>query len=397
MPISPDSPWLERISLTGFLSFGPETEEIGLRRLNVLVGPNGAGKSNFVEALAVLRAVPRDLPRPIRDGGGVREWLWKGESPATAAQIEVVRASGMVDARTPALRYRLGFGAQGDSFAVLDERLEAAVTTPGKEKPYFYFGYEQGRAMLNVKELRRELRREEIDPTQSILSQRRDPDSYPEISALADELGKIRLYRRWVFGPDAPVRNSCRADVRTDTLNESLNNLPARLAVLRKDFGVKQRMRKLLRDLAPGFDDIDIVPEGGQLQLYLSEGVRTTSALRLSDGTLRFLALLAILLDPSPPPLMVIEEPELGIHPDILPTIRDLLVEASRRTQLIVTTHSSLLVDGFSEDPEAIVVCDRVDGVTQMRRLEAAQVDLWRKHGSLGQLWQDGLFGGKRW
>jgi len=394
------SSWLERISLEGFLSFGAEAATVELRPLNVLIGPNGAGKSNFVEAFAVLRAAPRDLPLPIRQGGGVRDWLWKGETPTASAQLEIERAPGLVEQpghRTPALRYRLRFGAQGDSFVVLDERLENAGPDQGRVKPYFYFGYEQGHATLNVKDVRRQLRREEIDPTQSILSQRRDPDTYPELSALADELGKLRIYRNWSFGPDAPIRASCRADVRTDALSETFDNLPARLAVLRRDFGVKRRLRELLADLAPGFDDIDIVPEGGQLQLYLSDGPRSTPARRLSDGTLRFLALLAILLDPAPPPLVVIEEPELGLHPDTLPIIRDLLLEASTRMQLVVTTHSTTLVDGFTDHPEAIVVCDRIDGVTQMRRLDAAKMAMWREHGSLAQLWVDGLIGGKRW
>ena len=77
--------------------------------------------------------------------------------------------------------------------------------------------------------------------------------------------------------------------------------------------------------------------------------------------------------------------------------IVDLLLEASERMQLVVTTHSSLLVDGLTEHPEAIIACDRVEGVTQLQRLDAERVAVWRKHGSLGQLWLDGLLGGKRW
>src|SRR5690606_2436685 len=104
-------------------------------------------------------------------------------------------------------------------------------------------------------------------PTQSILAQRRDPESYPEITALAAELAKIRIYRDWSFGPGAIVRASCRADVRTGTLSEALDNLPARLAVLRRDRRVRDRLREHLRDLSPGFDDFEVVPEGGRLLL----------------------------------------------------------------------------------------------------------------------------------
>jgi len=393
-------PWIKQLTLDGFLSFAPRSNVLELGALNVVIGPNGAGKSNLVEAFSVLRAVPKDLPLPIRDGGGVKEWIWRGGKPsATEAKLEVVLAEGPVapNHRSPSLRYRLTFGAEGETFVVLDERLENADARPGEAKPYFYFGYEHGRAMLNVAGARRELRREDIDPTQSILSQRRDPDSYPEITGLAAELAKIRIYRNWSFGPDSPIRRSCRADVRNDFLSEDFDNLPARLAVLKKDREVKRRLLGHLSDLSPGFEDLEIVPEGGQLQLYIIEGAHSTPARRLSDGTLRFLYLVAILLDPTPPPLIVIEEPELGLHPDTLPVIRDLLLEASRRTQLIVTTHSVTLVDSFTDHPEAILVCDKVDGCTTIDRLDEEQVRAWRAHGRLGELWLSGQLGGTRW
>lgn len=371
-----------------------------MNALNVLIGANGVGKSNLVEAFSVLRAAPRDLPLPIRQGGGVKDWLWHGERATREATLELVLAEGSI-ARppTPALRYSLTFGAQGDAFVVVDERLENHRPLPGEAKSYFYFGYENGRPMLNANGRPRELRREEIDPTQSILSQRRDPDAYPEVTALAAALAKTCVYRNWSFGPDAPIRASCRADVRADVLSEGFDNLPARLAVLKKERDVKRRLLEHLGDLSPGFEDFEIVPEGGQLQLYVSErsGNTPTPARRLSDGTLRFLSLLAILLDPSPPPLIVIEEPELGLHPDALPAVRDLLLDASTRTQLVVTTHSTTLVDSFTAHPEAVLVCDKVDGATQLERLDPADVERWRQHGSLGNLWMSGQLGGTRW
>lgn len=389
-------PLLAELSLDGFLSFGPVPQTIALSPLNVLIGANGAGKSNFIEALSVLRAVPRDLPLPIRQGGGVRDWLWRGQPAATRATLSLTVSPGHL-VRHTALRYSLSFGAAGDAFVVLDERLENAAPAPGEARPYFYFGYENGRPMLNVKSGRRELRREDIDTTQSILSQRRDPDTYPEITAFAAALGSIRIYRNWSFGPDAPIRASCRADVPTQVLSEEFDNLPARLAVLRRDPRVKRLLIEQLADLSPGFDDFEVVPEGGYLQLYVTEGTRVTPARRLSDGTLRFLALLAILLDPSPPALVVIEEPELGLHPDTLPVIRDLLLDASGRTQLVVTTHSPTLVDSFTERPEVILACDKVEGTSRLSRLDPERIAAWRHHGSLAQLWTSGHIGANRW
>jgi predicted ATPase len=393
-------PLLQSITLEGFLSYGPEAVTVPLTALNVLIGPNGSGKSNLVEALSVLRAVPKDLPLPIRQGGGVKDWLWReGDAVAAAARLEVLFSAGQVARQAPgnpAIRYRLVFGAEGGSFIVLDERIE---NESGKPKPYFYFGYEHGRPMLNVQNQKkpRELQRAEIDPTQSILSQRRDPEAYPELTRLADLLRRILIFRNWQFGPDSSVRRGCRADVRTDTLSESFDNLPARLLVLMGTPAVKRRLIELLHDLAPGFNDLNVLPEGGALQLYLTEGNRSVPAHRLSDGTLRYLCLLAILLDPDPAPLVVIEEPELGLHPDVLPTLRDLMVEASERTQLIVTTHSTQMVDAMTDYADSVLVCEKKEGPTLISRLTQEDVDRWRGHGSLGSQWMSGHLGGTRW
>jgi len=153
----------------------------------------------------------------------------------------------------------------------------------------------------------------------------------------------------------------------------------------------------LVGELAPGFDDFDVIPEGGTLNLYLTEGSLSFSARRLSDGTLRYLCLLAILVDPEPPPFIVIEEPELGLHPDIHVKLAALLQEASARTQLVVTTHSDILVDALTDTPEAVIVCEKVDGATKLRRLDAEKLKPWLEKYRLGELWISGEIGGMRW
>lgn len=389
------APWLDRLILDGLLSFGPDPVAVELAPLNVLIGPNGSGKSNFVEALALLRSIPGDLPRPIREGGGVQDWLWKGPPARTEARLEVVLRAGAVG--VPELRHRLVFGAQGAAFVVLDERVEGRNPAAGSSEPTPYFDYDNGRPMLTERGGgRRELRREDVDPTQSILSQRRDPETLPELAWLGARLGGIRIYRDWAFGPRAPIRQSCRADVRSDFLSESFDNLPARLAVLKRDPVVKAQLLERLRDLGHGFDDLEVAPEGGRLQLYVIEGSASLAAHRLSDGTLRYLALLAVLLDPKPAPLVVIEEPELGLHFDMMPKIAALLEQAARSTQLVVTTHSDALVDALS-DPRSVLVCERGQGRSQPTRLEPEKLRPWLERYSLGTLWTRGDIGGTRW
>ena len=109
------------------------------------------------------------------------------------------------------------------------------------------------------------------------------------------------------------------------------------------------------------------------------------------------MCLLAILCHPDPPPLVCIEEPELGLHPDVLPELAKLLISASERTQLIVTTHSEILVDALTETPDNVLVCEKHHGQTQIVRLNGAELAHWLEKYRLGKLWLKGGIGGTRW
>ena len=186
--------------------------------------------------------------------------------------------------------------------------------------------------------------------------------------------------------------------MRNEALEEDFSNLGLFLNRLKTRFPVAKRaILSGLSDLYKGISDFDISIEGSTVQVFFTEGDFVIPATRLSDGTLRYLCLLAILCDPEPPPLICIEEPELGLHPDILPKVADLLRQASERTQLIVTTHSDIIVDSMSDQPECVVVCEKHEGQTEMKRLSAQELEVWLRDYRLGQLWIDGQIGGKRW
>ena len=143
------------------------------------------------------------------------------------------------------------------------------------------------------------------------------------------------------------------SDLPNQTLAEDTSNLGLVLNRLRRTPAAKKRLLEAARKLYDGVTDFDVIVEGGTVQVMLEEKGITVPATRLSDGTLRYLCLLAILCHDHPPPLVCIEEPELGLHPDIMPTLAALLREASTRCQLIVTTHSDVLVDALTEDLRA--------------------------------------------
>ena len=166
---------------------------------------------------------------------------------------------------------------------------------------------------------------------------------------------------------------------------------------LADDPEARTRFLDALRECHGGIDDFGVEEIGDFIQPFIQEGPYKIPAIRLSDGTLRYLCLLAILCHPNPPPLVCIEEPELGLHPDIIRTVAKLLKEASERCQLIVTTHSEVLVDAMTDMPEAVVVCEKPDGATKLRRLSQSDLEPWLERYSLGQLWSRGDIGGNRW
>jgi predicted ATPase len=386
---------LDRVSFQGFLSFGPATT-LPLRPLNVLVGTNGSGKSNVVEALAVLRAVPSTaLSAPVRRGGGVSEWLWQGDDGerAEVARLEFVFPAGEVNTKA-SVRYALSFESVAGHMIVQDERVENSALKPGTAAPFLFFGYERGTPRISARNKQRTLKVADIDRTQSILAQYREPDLYPELRRLAQRAEKIAIYRDWHFGPHAAVREPANIAEGTDRLDEHFRNLPQMIQNLQSNSKRGKRLNQYLADLSPSFDGAVVVSEGARLVLKLKEGDRAIRAERLSDGTLRFLCLLAILLQPETASLIVLEEPELGLHPDALLAIRDLLVEASATTQILLTTHSTVLLDAFTDYADSVVVVQKGEGGTVFRRLDQDWVD--QQPERLGALWMSGAIGGVR-
>jgi predicted ATPase len=399
---------IQSIKLQNFLSFGPDADEIELKSLNVLIGPNASGKSNLIEAIGFLRASPIDLTSPIRDGGGVAEWLWKGSQRTPTAEVNalVYYPEGIMP-----LRHKISFTMVGQRFELVDEAVENERPESFRlEDVRFYYRYFSGHPVISVYTDRtdetvlrsrseRKLRREDLALDQSVLSQRKDPDQYPEITYLGNQYSKIRLYREWNLGRYTLPRLPQKADLPDDFLLEDISNLGLVLNNLEHLPGVRNSLLQKLKQFHETFTDISTRIHGGTVQIFLHEDrlYQPVPATRLSDGTLRYLSLLAILYHPSPPPLVCIEEPELGLHPDILPTVAELLIEASHRMQLIVTTQSDILVDALSETPEAILVCEKHAGSTVMKRLRKEELTRWLEKYALGELWRMGEIGGKRW
>lgn len=399
---------LNSLQLKGLLSFAPTSEAVELTNLNVLIGPNGVGKSNFIEAIELLHATPADFSGVIRQGGTPNDWIWRGGKGATAARIDALLSP--VDT-TPELRYAIEFTESAGRLEIADEVLEEAKKADHRAKDVrFYYRFQRGHPAINVSETvtmqggfqlkykQRKLKRESIDAQQSILSQRKDPDLYPEVTATAKRFGDIQVFREWSFGRSAALRAAQPSNLPTDVLLPQLVNLGLVLNDLehRNEW---TRFNELMQKFLPRFNRLSTKVSAGSVQVFLHEeglGV-PVPATRLSDGTLRFLALLAILLNPDSATLICIEEPELGLHPDALSILADLLVEAAEKTQLIVTTHSDVLVSALTEQAESVLVCDYLENGTTLQRLETEKLALWLKDYRLGEIWRAGKLGGNLW
>ncbi|MBI5154152.1 AAA family ATPase [Candidatus Poribacteria bacterium] len=302
------------------------------------------------------------------------------------------------------LRHHLSFTEDYGRFLLLSEEVTHAEAYRGESEPRMIFKSSGEEATLNPNPLAagtpilRRVAGAEYEKNLSALAQFRDRVTYNDLTHLARVYEGTRIYRDWALGRSAPARQPQRTDVLSDVLEEDLSNLAVVLNKLSEVSEVRSAILKHMERLLRGTSHFGVSLQPGVGQIFLHENGMRIPALRLSDGTLRALALMTILCDPRPPPLICLEEPELGLHPDAVTVIADLLREASKRCQIIVTTHSEVLVDAFSEEPEAIIVFEKDDERgTRMQRLSKEKLSEWLKEYSLNTLWRMGMIGGNRW
>lgn len=358
LPLLPMS--IKELHVAGYRSI--RELRLRLKNLNVLTGPNGCGKSNLYNSVFLLaKTAGGGFARVIADEGGMASVFWAGpRNPrsVSSARSEPVRV--VLGAKTDSFSYELSCGLPQTKPKSMDEpdafRTEFKLDPEIKEervwmetasrRPVVFFERNCSGATIRDRNGTRISYAGELTTSEGVLSQLREPHLFPELSSLRMEMAQWRFYHHFRTDRDSPLRRP-QIGVRTPVLGHDGSDLAAALQTI-IEVGNDVKLRE---EIARAFNGAELVIENehgkGRFVILLQmRGLnRPLDASELSDGTLRYLCLLAALLSPRPPSLLALNEPETSLHPDLLDGLAHMIVRASRNSQLWVTTHSALLAE----------------------------------------------------
>lgn len=362
---------LKKLTIEGFKSI-KKLDDFELGALNVLIGPNGAGKSNFIGFFRFLRElIQQRLQTAIAVEGGADNFLFLGPK------------------ETPQLAVKLYFGKNGYEFILVpthDGRLIFSEETTLFKGTYL----NKNRESLGSGHAEAKLKDHKDEPGKTGTSKGVPSFIYESISSWV-------VYHFHDTSLSAGVRRPHAINDNIALSANAENLAPFLFRISQTSLTHYLKIRDVLRLAAPLFDDFLLRPIPGNEEMIQLEWRQRDSdypfrANQLSDGTLRFICLATVLLQPSPPPTMIFDEPELGLHPYALTLLGNLFAQ-NARSQVILATQSVPLLDEFA--PEDVIVVDRVRNESTFRRLSTAELSEWLDEYSLGELWQKNVLGGR--
>ncbi|VVQ07166.1 AAA family ATPase [Pseudomonas fluorescens] len=352
---------------------------IPLGRLNLITGPNGSGKSNLYRALRLLAETAQGgVVNALAREGGLDSTYWAGpEHISRRMRNGEVPIEATV--RQGVKRLRLGFAGEDFSYSIAlglpEKTLSCFSLDPEIKKECIWSGpfyrpasllVDRDGPMIRAREgLGWEVLAQHTPNFDSLFDQVGSFRTSPEVMQLREFIRRWRFYDHFRSDADAPVRQP-QLGTRTPVLHHDGRDLAAALQTIR-EIGDPEALQTAISDAFPGAR-LSIAPlQGGRFAIeFYQEGLlRPLSAAELSDGTLRYLLLVAALLTPRPPSLMVLNEPETSLHPDLLPALARLIIRASEQCQVWVVSHARRLISALQEDEECnCIVLEKTLGQT---------------------------------
>lgn len=378
---------IKNIKIHGFRRL--HNVELEMRPLMVLIGANGVGKTSFLDALALFSSsADGKLRETISDMSGIAEIRTRGirENLFFEATMEIPNHSP--------LKYKISLEPKGQDYSIEEETL--SQEKEGYDQPFLYISSQKNKVKYFDPEKKKLLPPDwDYDLHESALSQ--VSKTYREPETLRKTLKTISRYHALDVGRQAPIKlpQQMRPILHP---GENGENLVAFLYYLREAYQERYEIiEDTIKAVFPGFEAFAFPPvAAGMLSMTWKEKYfkEPTSVHQLSEGTLRFLWLTALLQTPELLPIIMIDEPEVSLHPELLGLLVDLLREASQKTQIIVATHSDRLIR-FLEPSEVLVMDINEEGFSDARWADSLNLDVWMQDFTLDELWQMGRMGGR--
>ena len=369
--------------------------------LNVLIGPNGSGKSNLLRVLELLAvAAQGGLAKLIQSCGGMEPLVWDGATEAIRLKVKCSPADDSRPVEKDSFTYEMRIERVGQSgeYRIGYEMLgNYAKVEQGLQVQPMKFIERQGlRAKVFDEEQRALVAPEDnVPPLETLLSLAADPFTQNRfLPPFRAQMSAWSVYHDFHTNRDAAIRQPAVTRHEKRVQPDGQNLIPVLHTLYTNNREFKREINAaMLAAFGDDFEELVFAPASDQriqLRVRWKSLSREQSAADLSDGTLRFLFLLTVLSSPDPAPLIAIDEPETGLHPSMLPIVAEYAVEAARRTQVILTTHSPQFLNAFGKNVPTTSVVRWNEGETELKTIAGDELERWLKEYSLGMLHQSG-------
>jgi len=356
--------------------------------LNILIGPNASGKSNLLRFFEMVSASARgELEKYVQREGGMEPLVWDGSAPVIEFLVELARQDHVPNGSRYGLALkRLG---KGSAFRIGYEFL-GDIETPNSK----WIERSPGYTVLHSEE-QREIVLTDTSEVETMLSAVGGPLSPSKRAReIKEKLESWTVHQNLNTGPDSVIRMPSVASFSKRVAPDAQNLISVLHTLYSSDRDFERDVDAAMSAaFGEEYEKLLFPPDADQrvqLRIRWKSLKRAQPAADLSDGTLRFLFLLAVLGNPNPPSMIAIDEPDTGLHPGMLPIIAEYATAAATRAQVILTTHSPAFLDAFRESTPTITVVGSVEGKTHLQLLSDEKLAYWLKQYTLGEIFRTG-------